>query len=71
MTKNGKTHIKALYESVGRGFESLPSHQEKPVHIVYWFFFFCLRDGRGSNRAAAYSAASNQPSATTTTAACG
>ena len=28
------------YESVGRGFESLPSHQEKPVHIVYWFFFF-------------------------------
>ena len=34
------------------------SHQEKPVHIVYWFFFFCLRDGRGSNRAAAHSAAS-------------
>ena len=46
------------YESVGRGFESLPSHQEKPVHIVCWFFFFCLRDGRGSNRAAAHSAAS-------------
>ena len=48
------------YESVGRGFESLPSHQEKPVHIVYWFFFLsaCLRDGRGSNRAAARSAAS-------------
>ena len=38
MTKNGETHIKALYESVGRGFESLPSHQEKPVHIVCWFF---------------------------------
>ena len=37
-------------------------HQEKPVHIVCWFFFFCLRDGRGSNRAAARSAASNQPS---------
>ena len=50
------------YESVGRGFESLPSHQEKPVHIVCWFFFFCLREGRGSNRAAAHSAASNQPS---------
>ena len=50
------------YESVGRGFESLPSHQEKPVHIVYWFFFFCLRDGRGSNRVAAHSAAGNQPS---------
>ena len=28
------------YESVGRGFESLPSHQEKLVHIVCWFFFF-------------------------------
>ena len=25
-------------------------------------FLFCLRDGRGSNRAAAHSAASNQPS---------
>ena len=62
MTENAETHIKALYESVGRGFESLPSHQEKPVHIVCWFFFFCLRDGRGSNRAAAHSAASNQPS---------
>ena len=61
------------YESVGRGFESLPlcRQKEKPVHIVCWFFFFCLRDGRGSNRAAAHSAASNQPSATTTTAACG
>ena len=34
-------------------------------------FLFCLRDGRGSNRAAARSAVSNQPSATTTTAACG
>ena len=43
------------------GFESPPSHQ-KPVHIVCWFFFFCLCDGRGSNRAAAHSAASNQPS---------
>ena len=39
MTENAETHIKALYESVGRGFESLPSHQEKPVHIVCWFFF--------------------------------
>ena len=49
MTENAETHIKALYESVGRGFESLPSHQEKPVHIVCWFFFFCQHDGRGSN----------------------
>ena len=28
------------YESVGRGFESLPSHQENPEHIVFWVFFF-------------------------------
>ena len=39
MTKNAETHIKALYESVGRGFESLPSHQERPIHIVYGSFF--------------------------------
>ena len=50
------------YESVGRGFESLPSHQEKPEHVCVLVFLFCLRDGRGSNRAAAHSAASNQPS---------
>ena len=31
------------YESVGRGVESLPSHQEKPVHVVYWFFFLSAR----------------------------
>ena len=42
MAKNAETHIKALYESVGRGFESLPSHQ-KPVHVVYWFFFLSAR----------------------------
>ena len=48
------------YESVGRGFESLPSHQEKPVHVVCWFFFLsaCLHDGRDLNRAAARSAVS-------------
>ena len=39
--------IKTLYESVGRGFESLPSHQEKPVHIVYWFFFFLFARWKG------------------------
>ena len=39
MTKNGETHIKALYESVGRGFESLPSHQENQNTFVFWFFF--------------------------------
>ena len=43
MTENAETHIKALYESVGRGFESLPSHQEKPVHVVCWFFFLSAR----------------------------
>ena len=30
------------YESVGRGFESLPSHQENPEHIVFWVFFLCF-----------------------------
>ena len=39
------------YESVGRGFEALPSHQEKPVHIVYWFFFFvCAMEGARTGR---------------------
>ena len=39
------------YESVGRGFESLPSHQEKPVHTVYWFFFFvCAMEGARTGR---------------------
>ena len=33
------------YESVGRGFESLPSHQERPEHIVFWSFFFCAWKG--------------------------
>ena len=47
MTENAETHIKALYESVGRGFESLPSHQEKPVHIVCWFFFFLFARWKG------------------------
>ena len=27
-------------------------HQEKPVHIVCWFFFLC--EGGGSNKAAAF-----------------
>ena len=49
------------YESVGRGFESLPSHQENQNTFVFWFSF-CLHSGRDSNRAAAHSAASNQPS---------
>ena len=29
-TRNMGNRIKALYESVGRGFESLPSHQKMP-----------------------------------------
>ena len=28
------------YESVGRGFESLPSHQEKPEHVCVLVFLF-------------------------------
>ena len=35
------------------------SHQEKPVHNVYWFFFFGAEEDL--NRAAARSAVSNQP----------
>ena len=34
-------------------------HQEKPVHNVYWFFFFGAEEDL--NRAAAHSAVSNQP----------
>ena len=45
------------YESVGRGFESLPSHQENQNTFVFWFSF-CLHSRRDSNRAAAHSAAS-------------
>ena len=36
------------------------SHQEKPVHIVYWFFFFGAEEDL--NKTAARSAVSNQPS---------
>ena len=51
MTKNGETHIKALYESVGRGFESLPSHQEKLEHIcVLVFLFVCTMEGARTGR---------------------
>ena len=59
MTENGETHIKTLYESVGRGFESLPSHQEKPVHFVYWFFFFGAKEDL--KKEAAHCAASKAP----------
>ena len=35
-----------FYESVGRGFESLPSHQEKPEHSgVLVFLFVCTMEG--------------------------
>nr|DAE78788.1 MAG TPA: hypothetical protein [Caudoviricetes sp.] len=30
MAENVKKCIRAFYESVGRGFESLPSHQKMP-----------------------------------------
>ena len=39
-TRNVKNRIKALYESVGRGFESLPSHQKKRSKIKEKTFFF-------------------------------
>ena len=39
------------YESVGRGFESLPSHQEKPEHIgVLVFLFVCTMEGARTRR---------------------
>ena len=57
-TRNVKKRIKALYESVGRGFESLPSHQEKPRHIVLGLFFF-LCDREDSNSTALRSRVSN------------
>ena len=45
-TGNIENRIKAVYESVGRGFESLPSHQEKPEHIrVLVFLFVCTMEG--------------------------
>ena len=47
MTKNGETHIKALYESVGRGFEPLPSHQEKPEHVCVLVFLFLFARWKG------------------------
>ena len=40
MAKNVKKRIMALYESVGRWFESLPSHQEKPEHVCVLVFLF-------------------------------
>ena len=51
MTENAETHIKALYESVGRGFESLPSHQEKPEHVcVLVFLFVYMMKGNRTGR---------------------
>ena len=54
----------------GSDLDCFTAPRKTSTHCVL-VFLFCLRDGRGSNRAAAHSAASNQPSATTTTAACG
>ena len=39
----------------GQRFESSRSHQEKPVHVVYWFFFLSaqwkgLEQGGGAQR---------------------
>ena len=57
-------------EGNGSDLDCFTAPRKTSTHCVL-VFLFCLRDGRGSNRAAAHSAASNQPSATTTTAACG
>ena len=37
---NGGITPDLRYESVGRGFESLPSHQEKPEHVCVLVFLF-------------------------------
>ena len=42
-TRNVKNRIKALYESVGRGFESLPSHQENQYTLCAGFSFLFAR----------------------------
>ena len=60
----------AVTREIGSDLDCLTAPRKTSTHCVL-VFLFCLRDGRGSNRAAAHSAASNQPSATTTTAACG
>ena len=60
----------AASEGNGSDLDCIPAPRKTSTHCVL-VFLFCLRDGRGSNRAAAHSAASSQPSATTTTAACG
>ena len=45
----------------GSDLDCIPAPRKTSTHCVL-VFLFCLRDGRGSNRAAAHSAASNQPS---------
>ena len=45
----------------GSDLDCLAAPRKTSTHCVL-VFLFCLRDGRGSNRAAAHSAASNQPS---------
>ena len=38
------------YESVGRGFESLPSHQEKPEHVYVLVFLGAMEGARTGRR---------------------
>ena len=45
----------------GSDLDCFTAPRKTSTHCVL-VFLFCLRDGRGSNRAAAHSAASNQPS---------
>ena len=48
-------------EGNGSDLDCFTAPRKTSTHCVL-VFLFCLRDGRGSNRAAAHSAASNQPS---------
>ena len=48
---NGGITPDLRYESVGRGFESLPSHQEKPEHVcVLVFLFVSTMEGARTGR---------------------
>ena len=57
---NGGITPDLRYESVGWGFESLLSHQEKAEHVCVLLFLFGAKEDL--NRAAVRSTASNQPS---------
>ena len=53
--------VEVASEGNGSDLDCFTAPRKTSTHCVL-VFLFCLRDGRGSNRAAAHSAASNQPS---------